>query len=394
MNIAPISPNERIQRARSAFDFAGLDLKGLVLFDDQYIFYFAGFSFIPTERPIALIITPEGARVLFVPRLEYEHACQSAQAEEVYSYPEFPGERHPMHLLVDHLRRMGLAGGPIGVDHDGYPPVMGYYGPAMSNLLPARQISSALDRQMALKSEHELLLIRESARWAERAHQLLQEYTRPDLTESEVEARASREATQAMQAAMGPGFRSQNRWVNGAIALYRGQIGPNSALPHAISINAAFRPGFNLVTGASAGIWGYLSELERTMFVGEPTPEQRRYFNHMVALQDLALEQLRPGRSCAEVDRVVQSYYVKEGLTKYWRHHVGHSLGQRIHESPFLDVGDTTVLEPGMVFSVEPGLYIPGLGGFRHSDTVRITSQGAELVTSYPRSIESLVIPA
>jgi Xaa-Pro dipeptidase len=389
----PIPPGERAHRARQAFEFAGLDLAGLVLFDDQFIQYYTGFIFIPTERPIALLITREGQRILFVPRLEHEHALETAQVEEVRSYPEFPGEQHPLQLLSEHLRQLGLGRGLIGVDHDGYPPIMGYSGPALSELCAVRRVSAALDRQMALKSEHELSLIRESARWAAHAHRLLQQYTRPGLRESEVESRTTQEATQALQAEMGPGFRSQNRWVNGAVALYRGQIGPSSALPHAISTNALFKAGDNLVTGASAGVWGYLSELERTMFLGEPTPQQRRYFRHMLELQDLALEHLRPGRACAEVDRVVRAYYESEGLTPHWRHHVGHSLGQRIHESPFLDVGEQALLEPGMVFSVEPGLYVPGLGGFRHSDTVLITSQGAELLTHYPRELEALVIP-
>jgi Xaa-Pro aminopeptidase len=391
--IGPISPDERVLRARQAFEFAGSDLAGLVLFDDQFIQYYTGFVFIPTERPIALIITREGQRVLFVPRLEHEHALENAQVEEVWSYPEYPGERHPLYLLHDHLQRLGVTSGMVGVDHDGYPPVMGYTGPALSDLLPARRVSAALDRQMALKSDHEISLIRESARWAEHAHRLLQQYTLPGLTEGEVEARSTREATRAMQAALGSAFRSHNRWINGAVALYRGQIGPNSALPHAISINARFRQGDNLVTGASAGVWGYLSELERTMFVGEPNPEQQRYFHHMLTLQNLALEHLRPGRTCADVDRAVRAYYEKEGLTEFWRHHVGHGLGQRIHESPFLDIGETAVLETGMVLSVEPGLYVPGLGGFRHSDTVLITHGGAELITNYPRELDALVIP-
>ncbi|WP_199489393.1 MULTISPECIES: Xaa-Pro peptidase family protein [unclassified Meiothermus] len=320
--INPISPDERAYRAQRAFEFAGPDLAGLVLFDDQFIQYYTGFVFIPTERPVALVITREGHRTLFVPRLEHEHALESAQVEEVSSYPEFPGEQHPLQLLGKLLGKLGLGRGLIGVDYDGYPPVMGYSGPALSELCAVRRVSTALDRQMALKSEHELFLIRESARWAEYAHRLLQRYTRPGLRESEVESRATQEATQALQAAMGPGFRSQNKWVSGAVALFRGQIGPTSALPHAISTNAAFKPGDNLVTGASAGVWGYLSELERTMFLGEPSPQQRRYSRHMLELQELALEQLRPGRACAEVDRIVRAYYEREGLIPYWRHHV------------------------------------------------------------------------
>jgi Xaa-Pro aminopeptidase len=76
----------------------------------------------------------------------------------------------------------------------------------------------------------------------------------------------------------------------------------------------------------------------------------------------------------------------------YWKHHSGHCIGIRYHEGPFLDVGDHTVLKPGMMFTVEPGLYAPELGGFRHSDTVLMTESGIEVLTYYPRELEALII--
>lgn len=390
--IGPISQDERAGRARNAFEHVPAEVAALVLFDDQFIQYYTDFVFHPTERPLALIVTREGERTLFVPDLEREHAAGAGQSEHVVTYPEYPGREHPLVLLVKHLIKLGLGGRTVGVDHDGYPPVMGYAGPPLSEHVRVKRVSTALDRQMSIKSEHELALIRESVRWGGHAHELLQAYTAPGLTETEVEGRATREATQAMKAALGPNFRSRNRWLDGAVALYRGQVGTNSALPHAVTIGATFAAGDTLVTGAGAGVHGYLSELERTMFLGEPSADQRRYFGHMLNLQDLAFEHLQPGVTCASVDEAVRSYYEREGLSGCWRHHVGHSLGQRIHESPFLDVGDPTVLEPGMVLSVEPGLYVPGLGGFRHSDTVLITPTGVETLTAYSRDLDSLTI--
>ncbi len=388
----PISRSERAARAKAAFDFAP-DVDALVLFDDQFIQYYTDFVFHPTERPIALVVTRDGERTLFVPDLEREHAAQAGEAEHVVTYPEYPGLEHPLSHLHSYLKQLGLAHRTVGVDHDGYPPVMGYRGPLLSEYVAVRRVSPALDRQMSLKSEAEVALIRESVQWGDHAHALLQAYTGPGLTETEVEGRATREASEAMSAALGPDFRSRNRWLNGAIALYRGQVGVNSSLPHAININATFQPGDTLVTGAGAGVYGYLSELERTMFLGEPNAEQRTFFAHMLALQDIAFEALRPGAPCSSVDEAVRAYYERENLTSYWRHHVGHSLGQRIHESPFLDMGDTTVLEPGMVLSVEPGLYVPGLGGFRHSDTVLVTRTGIEILTRYPRDLGTLTLP-
>jgi Xaa-Pro dipeptidase len=92
------------------------------------------------------------------------------------------------------------------------------------------------------------------------------------------------------------------------------------------------------------------------------------------------------------VDRIVRDYYEQHDLMRHWKHHVGHAIGMRYHEAPFLDLGDHTEIKPGMVFTVEPGLYAPGVGGFRHSDTVAVTENGIEIFTYYPRDLESLTI--
>ena len=89
----------------------------------------------------------------------------------------------------------------------------------------------------------------------------------------------------------------------------------------------------------------------------------------------------------------VRAYYEKHDLTDYWRHHTGHAIGSRYHEGPFLDRGDQTELKPGMVFTIEPGLYHPQIGGFRHSDMVVTTEDGIEIMTYYPRDLDSLTLP-
>lgn len=394
--LSPITPSERAARARTAGAGLGPGLDALVLFDDQYILYFTGFVFSPTERPVALIISPDGERTLFVPRLEREHAKALAEVENVADYPEYPGETHPLKLLLAELAAKGLGGSGIGVDHDGYPPVMGYRPLPLSGLTEARveSVTRRLDAQMARKSEHEVALVRESARWGAYAHRLLQDGTKVGLREDDVVQAACAAATRAMTAELGPDYRQRNKWIRGALAIYRGQIGPASALPHALARNAAFQRGDTLVTGAGADVWGYLSELERTMFLGEPNADQRRFFGHMVALQDVCFAAIKPGVTAASVDLAMRAYLDQHDLWQHWRHHVGHGLGQRIHESPFLDLGDDTELEPGMVLSVEPGLYVPGLGGFRHSDTLVVTPTGTEFLTDYPRDIRSLTLEA
>ena len=371
-------------------------LAGTVLFEPAYVLYYVGFAFVPTERPMAFVLCADGEGGMLVPRLEREHAKANASVGHVADYPEYPSESHPMEALRKLLETMGLADGALGADQDGYPWVLGYRGPTLTELTgrTPQKISAFVEDQLAVKSQAEVALIRESAKWGNLAHVLLQRYTRPGLTEVDVSQRASNEATLAMLDAIGPIYRAQNPFFDGASAGYRGQIGRNAAIPHALTANITFQAGDVLVTGASAPVWGYLSELERTMVIGEPSAEQRELFEHMVALQDTAFEAIKPGARCSDVDRAVRSYYDEQGLWDYWKHHVGHCIGLRYHEGPFLDIGDDTEIKPGMVFTVEPGLYADGAGGFRHSDTVAVTDDGIDFLTYYPRDLESLTLPA
>ncbi len=369
-------------------------LDGVVLFDNYYILYFTGFAFIPTERPVAFVMNARGEQAMFVPRLEVEHARAETGIERVHHYVEYPFDPHPMQILKQALADMGIAG-RIAADRDGYPWILGYRGATLTELTGAAVvlIPGFIEDLMMIKSPAEVALIRESVKWGNLAHRLLQRYTRVGSTETEVSRRASTEATLAMLDTLGPLYRAQSAFEDGAGAGYRGQIGRGGAIPHALANNVTFQPGDVLVTGASCPMWGYNSELERTMVVGPATDEQRRLFDHMCEVQEIAFDALRHGGRCSDVDRAVRRYFEDADMMKYWRHHSGHSIGLRYHEGPFLDIGDNTEIRPGMVFTVEPGLYAPEAGGFRHSDTVLITEGGIEILTYYPRDLESLTIP-
>jgi len=382
-------------RARDVLGHRGL--AGLCLFGPTHIYYLTGFAFIQTERPIGLAFPRNGRSILFVPRLEEEHAHEHARVDEVEAYAEYPGRIHPMRRFAEICGDLGLASGGLGVDSDGYGGGYGYQGPKLSEVLRDATITPVrpmLEEMIMIKSPEEVAFIRESAKWGNLAHTLLQQYTRPGLNESEVSPRASFEATQAMVRTLGPTYRPLSWTRSGAHAGYRGQIGRDSAIPHSLTTNAVFHAGDVLVTGAGASIGGYGSELERTMIIGKPDDRQKRYFQLMLGAQETAFEAIRPGALCRDVDQAVMQYFESHDLMAHWRHHTGHALGMGIHEAPFFDVGDPTPIQPGMVFSVEPGVYVPGYAGFRHSDTVLVTEEGIEFLTYYPRDLEALTIAA
>jgi Xaa-Pro aminopeptidase len=298
-----------------------------------------------------------------------------------------------MHALAGLAKSLGLDG-RIAADQDGYPGILGYEGPPLSEVTGAEVVGvqPRIEAMMARKSPAEIDLIRESGRWCAYAHARLQEHTRPGVTEAEASLRAQQETTLAMLDAHGS--RGLLGSADGAKAGYRGQIGRRSAWAHAVAHNIRFEPGDVLVTETGAPVWGYQAELERAMVVGPPTARMRFLFDHMVTSQQVAFDAIRPGATCADVDAAVLRYFDEHDLRRYWRQHTGHGTGLRNHEAPFLDVGDPTPLEPGMVFTIEPGLYDGEVGGFRHSDTVAVTDGGIELLTDYPRDLESLTIDA
>ena len=365
-----------------------------VFFDPNNVSYLSRFVFVTTERPMAYILTADKS-ILFVPRMEVEHATEIGLVDEVISYPEYPGKRAPLQTLSDKLVDLGLGNATLGVDGNGYGRVYGYRGPNLSDLLPDAELVDVLDEMeymQMINSTEEIELMREACKWGDLAQRRLQEFTAAGLSEIDIADRATVSASAEMTAALGRDFRPRTMGGSPAFAGFGGAIGVASSNPHALNNNAILQTGDNLVTWGAASVWGYSGELERTMFLGEPSTEQARFFNLMVDAQTLAIDALRAGKTCASVDLEVLRFYEANDLMPYWRHHSGHAKSTLIHEAPFLDEGDDRLIEPGMIFTVEPGLYVPGLGGFRHSDTILVTEDGIEWLTDYPRDLDSLTV--
>lgn len=393
-SISTLTYIRRRDKVRKILEKKNLD--ALILFSPIRIFYLTGYTVIPTERPIAFILPTTDEPALFVPRLEEDHSkFRAPYIRRRFVYFEYPGVRHPMKVFAEVLREMKLDDKVIASDAPGYPGIMGYKGPKLTDVLPSIKVTlvpEVIDDMRLIKCEEELNLIRESAKWTNLAHRLLQEYTASGLIETEVAIRASYEASVAMIKALGPEYDPGSSLP--ARAGFRGQIGVYSAYPHMLGGSMFIKEGDVLVTGAGAKVGGYSAELERTMIVGKPTEKQVKYFSIMVKAQRASLDGFKPGIKASEVNKAAFKVFKEEGIPmEYVLHRVGHGIGLEGHEPPWVEDGDKTTLKPGMVFSCEPGIYIPGFAGFRHSDTVFITEDGVEIITFYPRDLEELIIP-
>ncbi|MFX1351746.1 MAG: M24 family metallopeptidase [Promethearchaeota archaeon] len=389
-------PQKRFENRQQQFrkKLAEKDIKHFVVFNPIHIYYLTGFVHIPTERPLALVVQ-ETEVSFFVPELERIHIEEDVpNVARIGTYFDYPGSKHPMKLFATFLKEELRITSHLGAEAPGSPSRWGYEGPKLEKVLgfPVKVISTLITDMRVTKDEDELRCIRQSAMWANLAHQILQEKTVVGANEVEVSLSASVEASIAMGKALGLSYRPFSFMGLPAQAGYRGQIGAYSAIPHATTRFATFKPGDTLVTGASSSVAGYYAELERTMFMGKPNEKQHKYFDIMVEAQDAAFEAFIPGKPCSLVDNATRKVFKKHGVMHLVQHHTGHAIGLEGHEKPFLDVGMDIKMKPGMVFTVEPGIYDRAIGGFRHSDTVIITDEGVEQVTYYPRDIDYLTI--
>jgi Xaa-Pro aminopeptidase len=389
--------DQRVGRVRAEMDRRGLH--ALVLFHPLRMAYVSGFFHVQTERPMAIVVTHDGGLGALIPHLEQEHIAKSPGVDRVKVYPEYPtgGTKHPMYHLADLLTEMGVNARKmtIGADGGGYGDANGYDGPDLAEVVDAgvktARARDIVDKLRYVKSEAELSFIRESCVWGNLAHRLMHDKLALGRTEIDISGEASMETSRMMIAALGPGYQPlTNHWGSPATVMFH--AGANTSLPHGLSHAVGLRRGDILVTGAGADVGGYNSELERTMVIGEPTPEFEKYFTYMLQLQQTAFDALTPGRTLAEAEGEVSRAFAELGVAHMQRHHTGHGIGLDFHEAPFIDKGDETVLAEGMCFTIEPGIYSPGLGGFRHSDTVVIRSFGAERFTFYPRDLESMIV--
>ncbi|MFW5937302.1 MAG: M24 family metallopeptidase [Halanaeroarchaeum sp.] len=375
--------DDRLAAVRDRLPAVGAD--AAAFFDATSIEYLTGFNHIQTERPVVLAVT-EGRVAITVPRLEVERVGQNPRVESVHSYFDYP-QGKPIETAAAMFADLGAE--TVAADMDGAPGTMGYEGPDLSETGLDVEIQGWVPELRETKSTAEIDLIETSAHWANLGHRYLADLTEPGAHPVTVSQEATTKASRAMLDTLGDRYEARTRGSGPVMAGFIS--GEQTRLPHGHTDNRRLESGDVLITGATANVAGYHSELERTMFVGEPTDEQRSLFETMLAAQDAAFEAMGPGVELSAVAEAVWAVYEDEGVTDLAQHHVGHNIGLQGHEPPYIDRGADGAMRPGELYTIEPGLYTED-AGYRHSDTVVVTDDGIDFLTYFPRSLAGNVI--
>ena len=242
-----------------------------------------------------------------------------------------------------------------------------------------RPVRGAVERLRMVKDGEEIDVTREAIRVAQRAFDVMRASLTPEMTEIEL--------SQMLESQMRK-FGAQNASFPSIIA-----VGSNAALCH-------FQPGGRkiaeselLLVDWGARVKGYCSDLTRTLFTGRPTAEMEKIYNIVLEANQEAIAAVRGGVACHEVDAVARQIIEKAGYGEFFGHGLGHGLGLEIHENPRFARNFPGTVEPGMILTIEPGIYLPGKFGVRIEDDVLVTNDGCEVLTvTSPKTFESMIV--
>jgi Xaa-Pro dipeptidase len=371
-------------RAGAAAD--GLDA---VLTDDpEDVAYLTGFFHHPCERPVAVWL--DGDRcVLLLPELEREHAQAQHAAAELVSYPEYPGVLPPFAALA--------ASVGAGRQRAGHTTSISY-----ARLSAAAAALSTVDLvptdvvtvSRYVKDPAEVALHAEAARITDVMLSAGIALVTDAIaaggelpSEAELAAHVTRVGATTMYA--------EHSDVVVVSMLAGGLVyaGANSAYPHGLPSGYRLTDGDTFMLSLGCAVGGRFVEGERTFVLGEPTGEQRRFHDAVRLAQEVGGQAIRPGAECRAANAACLAVLRDAGLGGYLRHRQGHGIGLGMHEPPWLEDGDDTVLTAGMIVSNEPGIYVAGHAGYRISDSMLVTETGARPLTSYPRGLDDCVVP-
>jgi Xaa-Pro aminopeptidase len=365
----------RMERLRKKISEASMDAF-LVTAQDS-IYYLTGASYKPLERPFFIIVRPEGESDLVVPELEREHMSKAKGFKTVLSYFDYPapeGENwfDKLSALLNGCKRVGVE---TSVSAE-----------IMKELTDFTLTPRGLVNELRLiKAEDEIQVIRRAAAYADQGMGSLVKNLYSGVSVLELFSLSRGIQTEIIKSGDYDPLNSKFLTV--------GWPAPKSAQPHSV-------PGLSDRLGKGPlslmsflRINGYAAECERTVFMGKPSDEEKELFEHMRRAREEAFAMVKPGTPCSEIDAATKDYYQKNGLSRYILHRTGHGIGMGNHEAPWLSEGSEDVLQKNMVVSIEPAVYLPEIGGFRHSDTVLVTDTGHECLTKFPTSLGDLTLP-
>lgn len=359
---------ERIARLQQALKSERLACALIV--PGPNLFYLTGLRMRMSERITMFVVPAAGEPVFIAPRLEAEKIREYTGVKDVFDYVDEAG---PITAAERALAGLHVRGGRVGAEYRYMRLLERDLIERAAAPLGFRDIGAHIAEMRMVKDAEELAAMQRAAAIVDIGAAAAKAAIAPGVTEREVAAAVER----AMLAA-------------GAEAVPFNTIltGPNGALPHGLTGDRPIREGDLVICDIGAEYKGYVADITRTYPCGKPEPKLVEIYRVVYEAQKNCREKVRAGMSGAQIDALARTVIARAGYGEYFIHRTGHGLGLEVHEEPYIVQTNTRPLSAGMTFTIEPGVYLPGIGGVRIEDDVVLTPDGCRVLTQSPRELE------
>ncbi|HYE83577.1 MAG TPA: Xaa-Pro peptidase family protein [Clostridia bacterium] len=344
-------------------------VKALVLSPSMNLLYTTGFNTFPGERLLAAILDDSGEIVFIAPRMYEQEVKEKAIFDRIISWDD---SQDPGDILKSLCIEKGYTGVTAAIEDTMW---FSAFEKIYSSFKQAKFIkaSGVIGELRKYKTADEADKMRKSSELAEQALGRVIPLIKAGM--KEIEVRDLLETEMKKQGLMSPSFET----IIGS--------GSNSALPHYTAGDKVLKDGDSIVIDFGGMYQGYCSDMTRTVMLGKATPEYREVYETVREAQRRAAEAVKPGMKASEIDAAARNHITEKGYGEYFIHRTGHGIGMEVHEEPYISDISKAVLEPGMVFSIEPGIYLPGKFGVRIEDLVMVTETGVEVLNKYTKEL-------
>jgi len=361
---------DRMKALRSLGKKAGID--AFLVVSDKNMWHLAGFSVLAIERFAGIIVPVDTDNpTAIVPKLEESKAREKSAVKEIKTYSD---SASPALILEKAVKELGLEGATFGVE--GLLPFRFYRMlVACSADIKTRDASAMFSQLRIMKSEEELGMIEKAADVVAEGIRAGTDFIKPGVSELTISCQIERVIKE-----------SGGESIPFCIVL----SGSNSAFPHGETSNRKVQKKDVVLVDVGAVFNGYYGDLTRTFFVGKVTRKEREVYDIVAEAHEKAIGSVRPGVSAEKVDAAARNVIENAGFGKYFTHRTGHGLGLEVHEEPYICEGNEVALQPGMVFTIEPGIYLSGKFGVRIEDNIAVSDNGKRMLSHISKELTVL----
>ncbi len=361
--------SDRVERLFEAVDE---EIEVIVFSPGETMQYFTGIDMHKSERPTLVFLFRDRIPAIVLPQLETDRVKETFEQAELYTYADATDPVAAARGAFEDLQNEVAIEGPIGVEYRSTRLLeQKAFGGNETEVVDVEEGVAAVRSR---KSDDEVEKMQRAVDIIEEILEDVFHQIEPGMREVDVENRIRKQVIESEAERYGVGIVT---------------AGERTAFAHANTGTRTIESGDLVMIDAGVVYEGYFSDITRTVAIGEPNEELKEIYAVVREAAAKARERIEPGVELQEIDRAARSVIEEAGYGEYFPHRVGHGLGLEGHEPPYLVEGNDGILQVGNAVTVEPGVYVPGLGGVRIEDDVLVSETGANVLTSLPRELRT-----